>query len=99
MGDFVDYIPFIVGGGLFFGAVMAGLWKGRKNNESSENKEVISGVIQDNYSMLMMSEQLRSNRETMERLVHSMDSNTNEMHRLREYARDISKVLETRSKM
>lgn len=93
-----SYIPFIVGAGLFLGSIFSGLWQGKKEIKG-DNKEVVSGILQDNYSMMMMSEQLRSNKETMERLVQSMDSNTNEMERLREYARDISKVLETRTKM
>lgn len=100
MGDFVDYIPFIVGAGLFLGAVLVGIWKGKKESSTPQSdKQVIAGVIQDNYSMLQMSEQLRANKETMERMIHSADNLANEVERLREYARDISKVLETRAKM
>lgn len=96
--DLNELIPFIVGGGLFLGAMFQGWNKGKKE-AVVEKKEVISGVIQDNYSMLMMSEQLRSNKETMERMIHSVEGMTNEMERLREYARDITKILETRTKM
>lgn len=94
-----EYIPFIVGAGLFLGAILAGIWKGKQDSVGTDKKEVISGVIQDNYSMLMMSEQLRTNREQMEKVVNTMKELINEMERLREYARDISKVLETRTKM
>lgn len=98
MGNFIDYIPFVVGAGLFLGAIFAGIWKGKQESNGG-NKEVVSGVIQDNYSMVMMSEQLRNNQQTMERMIKSVDGMTNEMERLREYARDITKILETRTKM
>jgi hypothetical protein len=93
-----EYIPFIVGAGLFLGAVFAGIWKGKKEGAEGK-KEVISGVLQDNYSMVMMSEQLRSNKEVLERAIRSMEGLSNEIERLREYARDITKILETRNKM
>lgn len=99
MGSFIDYVPFIVGAGLFLGAIFAGISKGKKDVSSDNAKEVVSGVIQDNYSMLMMSEQLRTNQHTMEKMCQSIDGLANEMERLREYARDISKVLETKTRM
>lgn len=99
MGDFIDYIPFVVGAGLFLGAVFAGIWKGKKESSEPTRKEVVSGVIQDNYSMIQMSEQLRTNKEAMDKLAHSMDNLSHELERLREYARDISKVLETKTRM
>lgn len=99
MSGFMEYIPFIVGAGLFLGAIFAGIWKGKQEVATSEKKEVVSGVIQDNYSMLMMSEQLRTNKEAMDRMVHAADNLANEMERLREYARDITKILETRTRM
>lgn len=96
----MEYVPLVVGAGMFIGSIFAGIWKGKQEvAKSPDKKEVISGVIQDNYSMLMMSEQLRANRDTMERTVHSMDQLSNELERLREYARDITKILETRTKM
>lgn len=97
---FEEYVPFIVGAGLFLGSIFAGVWKGKKEKtEEGGPKEIVSGVIQDNYSMLMMSEQLRNNQQTMERMIKATDDMTNEMERLREYARDITKILETRIKM
>lgn len=99
MGDFYNYIPFIVGAGLFLGAIVAGIWKGKKDVTEIDKKQVVSGIIQDNYSMVMMSEQLRNNQATMERMINSTDAMTNEMERLREYARDITKILETRTRM
>lgn len=95
-----EYIPFIIGAGLFIGSIFSGLWQGKKENKEVPSKhEIVSGVIQDNYSMMMVSEQLRTNKEMMEKVAHSMDNLANELERLREYARDISKVLETRTKM
>lgn len=96
----MEYVPLVVGAGMFVGSIFAGIWKGKQESAKEPGKkEIVSGVIQDNYSMVMMSEQLRSNRETQERLIHSIDGMTNEMERLREYARDITKILETRTKM
>lgn len=95
---FEEYIPFVVGAGLFIGSIFAGIWKGKKEKIEG-SKEIVGGVLQDNYSMLMMSEQLRSNKEVLERAIHTMDKLADEIERLREYARDISKVLETRNKM
>lgn len=98
-----EYIPFLVGAGLFIGAVFSGIFKGRKEQgtsaEAGTKKEVIAGVLQDNYSMIMMSEQLRTNKESVDKLTHAVENNSNELERLREYARDITKILETRIKM
>jgi len=99
MGNFVDYIPFIVGAGLFLGAIFAGISKGKKDISNPAKTEVVSGVLQDNYSMIMMSEQLRANKEAMEKMTHSMEGLVHEMERLREYARDITKIFETKTRM
>lgn len=96
----MEYIPLVVGAGMFIGSIFAGVWKGKQEVAGSpDKKEIVSGVIQDNYSMIMMSEQLRTNKETLERVIHSMDGLSNEVERLREYARDITKILETRKPM
>lgn len=95
MGDFIDYIPFVVGAGLFLGAILSGMWKG-KQDAATNTKEIIAGTIQDNHSMLMLTEQLRNTHQTLERLIHAVEQSSNETERLREYARDITKVLETR---
>lgn len=96
-----QYIPFIVGAGLFLGAIFAGVWKGKQDAgvTKSDKKELVAGVLQDNYSMVMLSEQLRVNKEQMEKVNDTLKDLINEMERLREYARDISKVLETGIKM
>lgn len=90
-----EYIPFIVGAGLFLGAILAGIWKG-KQDTTTDKKEIVSGVIQDNYSMLMMSEQLRLNKEQMEKVIDAMRDLTNEIERLREYAKDVANHLSKR---
>lgn len=96
----MEYIPLVVGAGMFIGSIFAGIWKGKQEaSKVPDKKEIIGGVLQDNYSMIMMSEQLRANKDTLERAIHSMDALGGEMERLREYARDISRVLETKIKM
>lgn len=96
----MEYMPLILGAGLFVGAIFAGIFKGQKENKDTPTrKEIVSGVLQDNYSMIMMSEQLRTNKEEMEKVVVTMRDLINELERLREYARDITKILETRIRM
>jgi hypothetical protein len=96
----MEYIPLVVGAGMFIGSIFAGIWKGKQEViKAPEKKEMIAGVLQDNYSMIMMTEQMRANKETMDRLGHSIDNMCNEMERLREYARDITKILETKVRM
>ncbi|MAZ33839.1 MAG: hypothetical protein Tp178MES00d2C33159091_25 [Prokaryotic dsDNA virus sp.] len=100
--DFAEYIPFVVGAGLFVGSIFAGVWKGKKDasegKASSSETLITSGVLQDNYSMLMMSEQLRTNKDQMEKVVGAMRDLINEMQRLREEVKDTSIVIRDRSK-
>lgn len=89
----MEYVPLIVGAGLFIGAIFAGIWKGKKEGESGKHTEVVGGVIQDNLSMLMMSEQLRVNKEEMAKVIDAMKELTFEIERLREHAKDITVTL------
>lgn len=81
-----DYIPLLVGAGLFVGSIFAGIWQGKKekNADTDSKKQVVSTIMQDNYAVMMMSEQLRVNKEMMEKVVDAMRELVNSLENVRD---------------